>query len=134
MDLLDHALLGETEDLPRQVMVFRQAEHIRSDPVFAQELALCRDLAIPYSRFRSWTEVDQAIALAYEQVRRETCRNCGTRDDEWRETVDGVVRDIDPPPYEPELHSCAGCQTVAAMRDEETDPEPGTTLVLKRTF
>lgn len=38
---------------------------------------------MPHSRFLGWSDEDQDKALEYLRLQRDTCSNCGTRDEEW---------------------------------------------------
>ena len=60
-------------------------------------------LGIPHSQFLSWSDTDQAKALAWQRWQREKCASCGTRRGEWKK---------DPFAYVASGEVCPGCELV----------------------
>ena len=76
-------------------------------------MELCDRWGIPHSVFRghgdgTWTRLDRRKALAYAAYQRTVCPGCGTRPEEWDETVGG-----DEDAYTAITHRCIGCQVIA---------------------
>lgn len=82
---------------------------------------MCHHYRIPHSTFLGWSEMDQALAVAFGEHQRivavETCPTCGTRDCDWRE--DG--HDLTQPAWDVEVVECAGCRRRAAAYAELRD-------------
>lgn len=85
-------------------------------------MELCRDYRIPHSLFRAhgdgtWSDLDRRKALAYQAYRQMVCPSCGTRAEEWDESVGG-----DEDAYRATTHRCVGCQILA---DEQKNVPEG---------
>ncbi|HET7386845.1 MAG TPA: hypothetical protein VFJ19_09320 [Nocardioidaceae bacterium] len=88
--------------------------------MLAEEMAYCGPRGIPHSHFLGgpavWTDLDRDKALAWAALDRRTCRECGTRPEEWNPEQGGQVRPVD---YAVVI--CPGCEakqrTVRQARD-----------------
>lgn len=84
-------------------------------------------MGIPPSMFRGrvagpgeplWLDLDRAEILAFQRLDRATCRQCGTRHDEW---VDEHGKLLDEPPYVALEHRCHGCTARDRLDSGRTD-------------
>jgi len=94
------------------------------DERFRRELELCKAYRIPHSQFLggdgTWTPVDRAKALAYRELQRLTCPDCGTRGEEWDEDAGG-----DRWAYVGTTSRCPGCELIAHERDHVPEGQHG---------
>lgn len=79
----------------------------------------CGPTGIPHSTFLQWKDLDQDKALAWQDLQKSRCHNCGTYPDEWL-TPDGQLRD--PPPYTVDTMRCRGC---VSLEEERKAAEQG---------
>lgn len=86
-------------------------------------------LGIPYSKFRSWKEDDQDLALAWRRHQSLKCPNCGTIPDDWFDE-DGTY--LEPPPYEVVTERCLGCQAISEEHKNLEDDRKYTVGLRKR--
>jgi hypothetical protein len=70
-----------------------------------------------------WTEVDRALALAYERHVGEKCKNCGTTRDDWFDE-DGYP--LEEPVFEIAVKQCEGCLIMHRGSEAIKDAPPGT--------
>lgn len=77
----------------------------------------CGERGIPHSRFLSWSEDDQDLALAWLIEKNSKCPRCGTYQEEW---IDEEGKSLEPMPYSVEVDRCYGCLAV----DEAMDHVP----------
>lgn len=64
--------------------------------------------------FRAWDRLDRDKALAYRELQRSTCPQCGTRAEEWPDELDADADE----PYVTHLTRCRGCQAVGHAQDD----------------
>jgi hypothetical protein len=88
-------------------------------------MELCHKWGIPHSRFRghgdgTWTDLDRRKALAYADYLKAVCPTCGTRAEEWDETVGG-----DEDAYRAITHRCVGCQVIADKQKQVPEGDEG---------
>lgn len=93
------------------------------------ELGLCHHYRIPHSEFLSWSQDDRDKALWWYVRERQTCPQCGTRDEEW-DPQQGGHRHA----YVATVETCRGCQALKTRESGLTDTERagGNHVVLKR--
>ncbi|MER0443014.1 hypothetical protein ABR738_00235 [Streptomyces sp. Edi4] len=91
-------------------------KRLRADPRLRAELELCNRWGIPHSRFLggdgTWSPRDREKALAYLELTRATCADCGTRHEEWDEDEGG-----DRFAYVGTTSRCPGCELIATERE-----------------
>ncbi|MGR6922547.1 hypothetical protein ACU635_50550 [[Actinomadura] parvosata] len=73
------------------------------------ELDVCAEYRIPHSVFLSWSDEDRDKAIWHHIWRRQTCKSCGTRPDEWDESRGGHRY-----AYVAEPRRCRGCEVKEA--------------------
>ncbi len=67
----------------------------------------------------SWSDSDRDKAIAYHLRRARTCGRCGTRPEEWDESVGGHRN-----AYMGEMDQCRGCEVLEGTQASIT-PEDG---------
>ncbi len=87
-------------------------------------MELCETWGIPHSIFLGrpwpkpgealWLDEDQDKAIAYFLFKKESCAQCGTREEDW---VDESGRYLNPPKLEPIAVRCHGCETKEQFQD-----------------
>ncbi|WP_098894148.1 hypothetical protein [Streptomyces sp. t99] len=103
----------------------RLGKRLRADAQLRAELELCDRWGIPHSAFLgagdgTWSAADRAKALAYRELDRQTCPDCGTRGEEWDEEAGG-----DRFAYIGTTSRCPGCELVAHERDHVPEGQHG---------
>lgn len=78
------------------------ADRLRSDPLFAVEMRVCREWGLSHSQFLAWDPDDREKAIAYVIHEGQRCGSCGIHPDDWPTE--------DAEPYEVEGRRCFGCQ------------------------
>lgn len=68
----------------------------------------------------AWSDDDRDKAIWWHLRTRSTCRECGTRAEEWDPAAGGNRH-----AYAAEVDVCRGCQQIAARRDALTEDEQG---------
>lgn len=99
-------------------------------------MSYCGPRAIPHSWFLGgpflWTPGDRDNALAWQEMDRQTCRDCGTRPEEWSPKQGG-----DRHAYVAEVRVCSGCVVRERGEVELNDParknQRGKKLVMRRS-
>jgi hypothetical protein len=87
-----------------------------ADRTLVLELDVCAAYGISHSQFLAWDQDDRDKAIWHHIWRRETCRSCGTRPDEWDETKGGHRY-----AYVAEAVQCRGCQVKEGAREAFAD-------------
>jgi hypothetical protein len=88
-------------------------------------MELCHTWGIPHSLFRGhgdgiWSELDRRKAIAYAAYLKQVCSSCGTRPEEWDETLGG-----DEDAYRAITHRCIGCQLIADKQKHVPSDDEG---------
>lgn len=78
----------------------------------------CGPIGLPYSQFLAWDTDDQDAAIAWRLYTLERCDRCGTFPSDW---LDEHGRYKNPPPYEPGVEHCLGCETIEQHRKQLPD-------------
>jgi hypothetical protein len=90
-----------------------------ADPQLVLELAVCAKYLKMHSEFLAYSADDRDKAIWQFIRERETCRNCGTRPDEWDESKDGRRN-----AYHGVIVQCQGC-VVIERTEEAPDMQTG---------
>lgn len=90
-----------------------------ADRGLALELDVCAAYGIRHSEFLSWDDDDRDKAIWHHIWQRQTCRTCGTREEEWDESRGGHRY-----AYVAEKRRCRGCEMREAAQETVT-PEDG---------
>jgi hypothetical protein len=98
------------DQLPRSESL--DPKRLDADPQLELELAVSAEYRMFHSDFLSHSADDRDKAIWWFVRQRETCRNCGTRPDEWDETKGGRRN-----AYHGVIRQCPGC--VVVERTEE---------------
>lgn len=91
----------------------------------------CAPHGIPYREFmgigRGWDQFSRDAVLLWQQLKRETCEQCGTHPDDWNPKAGGHIH-----AWAATKHSCKGCARVAAgQKALEKELQPGQHVGLK---
>jgi hypothetical protein len=89
-----------------------------------KELSYCAPLGIPHSEFLSWDTDDQDKALAFAELKAQTCA-CGTRREEWDEAAGGSRF-----AYAAHTYRCPGCELLEQESKNVPDGEMGVKYTL----
>ena len=81
----------------------------------------CSDQGLPHSRLLSWSDEDRSKLTAMLLEESSRCSSCGTAQWEW---------DDDKFAYSAGTHHCRGCFLLEAAMEDQTDPIPGSRIVL----
>lgn len=100
----------------------RLAYRFTADLQLASEMAVCAAYRIRHSEFLTWSQSDRDKAIWWQIRQAETCRNCGTRPEEWDPDRGG-----DYYAYEPVVDVCRGCE-VKAPKQDSVDKDVGKTF------
>lgn len=76
----------------------------------------CGPRGIPHSRFLSWEQDDQDKALAWMEIVDLTCKQCGTRIEEWEN---------DRFAYVGQAEYCPGCEVLGQEQENVPDGARG---------
>lgn len=74
----------------------------------------CGPLGIEYEDFLRWSKVSRDAALIWQARQRATCKQCGTRDEEWDPERGGH-----PSAFVATHHRCPGCAALEAAREAD---------------
>lgn len=77
-------------------------------------------MGLPHSKFKSWDEHDQALALAWTMLKAQTCPRCGTMSHEW---LDEEGKQVEPEPYRLRTYRCQGCVVMDKTRKQHKPNE-----------
>lgn len=107
--MIDAAFDNLVHDLRLPVDHGHWAARLRSDPLFASEMRVCREWRIPHSEFLSWSALDREKAIAYVVHESARCTECGTHPQDW------PTEDIEP--FVVEGVRCFGCRATQEYMD-----------------
>lgn len=116
-------MITELGDLAHQLRLPVDHDHwaarLRSDPLFAVEMRVCREWGIPHSTFLggeedlppgAWSRLDREKAVAYVLHESARCKQCGLHPADWPEEDDE--------PYAVEGRRCFGCLATSRFLDD----------------
>jgi hypothetical protein len=86
-------------------------KRLGADRNLALELDVCAAYQIPHSEFLRWDAADRDKAIWHHIWKRQTCPDCGTREEEWDPARGGHVW-----AYIAEPRWCRGCEVKAGAR------------------
>jgi hypothetical protein len=82
-------------------------------------MAVCAEYRVPHGYFLGgpfrWTQLDRDKAIWWHVRQKQTCSQCGTREEEWDPELGG-----DRQAYGAEYRRCRGCEVKAMAEDALT--------------
>lgn len=132
--MIQEEVLNLLHDLRVPMDMGHWAHRLRSDPMFAVEMRVCREWRIPHSEFLGWDSLDREKALAFVIHEGQRCKECGIHGEDW-------PTEVDPAPFEVYATRCFGCQAVAQWMDDHRkattrkgEPDPKAIWGLRTTL